>query len=59
MSENYNWNERYTYNIPTTVRFGAGVIDELAPHLKEQGFTCWIMEWRNHGESSKTLKDFN
>ena len=25
---------RYTYNFPTTIRFGAGVIDELADHLK-------------------------
>lgn len=24
----------YTYNFPTTIRFGAGVIDELADHLK-------------------------
>lgn len=25
---------RYTYNFPTTIRFGAGVIDELSDHLK-------------------------
>ena len=25
---------RYTYNFPTTIRFGAGVIDELGDHLK-------------------------
>ncbi len=29
--------QRYTYNFPTTIRFGAGVIDELSSHLKEQG----------------------
>lgn len=28
---------RYNYNFPTLVRFGAGVIDELGPYLKEQG----------------------
>ena len=28
--------QRYTYNFPTTVRFGAGVITELADHLKSQ-----------------------
>jgi alcohol dehydrogenase class IV len=28
---------RYQYNFPTSIRFGAGVIDELGPHLKSQG----------------------
>jgi alcohol dehydrogenase class IV len=28
---------RYNYNFPTSIRFGKGVIDELGPHLKEQG----------------------
>ena len=28
---------RMTYNFPTIVRFGAGVIDEVGPHLVEQG----------------------
>lgn len=28
--------QRYTYNFPTTVRFGAGVITELSDHLKGQ-----------------------
>ena len=28
---------RMTYNFPTIVRFGAGVIEELGPHLLEQG----------------------
>ena len=31
----------------------------IAEYLREQGFTCWIMEWRNHGESSKVQKDFD
>ena len=31
------WNQRYNYNFPTSIRFGNGVIDELGPHLKEQG----------------------
>ena len=35
----YDWNQRYNYNFPTSVRFGKGVIDELGPHLKEQGKT--------------------
>lgn len=34
-----DWNQRYTYNFPTIIRFGAGVIDELGPYLKEQGLT--------------------
>jgi len=32
-----DWTARYNYNFPTLVRFGKGVIDELGPHLKEQG----------------------
>jgi len=32
-----NWNERYTYNFPTRIRFGKDVIQELGPFLKEQG----------------------
>jgi len=30
---------RHTYSFPTLIRFGAGVIDELAPYLKEKGLT--------------------
>lgn len=30
---------RYTYNFPTKIRFGAGVIDELASYLKENGLS--------------------
>ncbi len=33
----FNAQQRYQYNFPTSIRFGKGVIDELAPHLKEQG----------------------
>jgi alcohol dehydrogenase class IV len=29
---------RYNYHFPTSIRFGKGVIDELATHLKEAGF---------------------
>jgi len=29
--------DRYTYNFPCPIRFGAGVIDEIAPHLKALG----------------------
>lgn len=32
-----NWDAQYTYNFPTTIRFGKGVIKELGPHLKSQG----------------------
>lgn len=28
-----DWSQRYTYNFPTKIRFGAGVIDELADYL--------------------------
>src|SRR5688500_16840968 len=27
------------YNYPTTIRFGAGAVNELAPHLKQKGLT--------------------
>jgi alcohol dehydrogenase class IV len=33
----YDWNQKYNYNFPTSIRFGKGVIEELGPHLKEQG----------------------
>ncbi|MCB9060796.1 MAG: iron-containing alcohol dehydrogenase [Halobacteriovoraceae bacterium] len=32
-----DWNQRYTYNFPTPIRFGAGVINELSEHLKKVG----------------------
>jgi alcohol dehydrogenase class IV len=32
-----DWNQKYNYNFPTLVRFGKGVIEELGPHLKDQG----------------------
>lgn len=32
-----NFTEKYTYNFPTSIRFGKGVIAELGPHLKETG----------------------
>ena len=32
-----NWNDRYTYHFPTVIRFGNGVVDELAPHLRSEG----------------------
>jgi len=31
----------------------------IAKHFAELGYTCWIMEWRNHGASHKTNKAFN
>ena len=35
------------------------ICDGISLFLVEKGFTCWIMEWRNHGESSKTQQEFN
>ncbi|AUC77787.1 alpha/beta hydrolase [Olleya sp. Bg11-27] len=35
------------------------ICDGIAAYLTEKGFTCWIMEWRNHGKSSKTKQKFN
>lgn len=32
-----DWNQLYNYNFPTSIRFGKGVIEELGPHLKQQG----------------------
>ena len=29
-----DWSLRYNYNFPTSIRFGAGVTDELSDHLK-------------------------
>lgn len=34
---NYDWNQKYNYNFPTHVRFGKDVINELGPHLRDQG----------------------
>lgn len=31
----------------------------IAKYLFENGFNCYILEWRNHGESEKISKDFN
>jgi predicted alpha/beta hydrolase len=31
----------------------------IAAYFASKGYTCWIMEWRNHGESSKTKQKFN
>lgn len=31
--------QTYTFNFPTKIRFGKGVINELAPHLKDRHFT--------------------
>ena len=35
------------------------ICDGIASYLTEKGFTCWIMEWRNHGKSSKSKRKFN
>lgn len=31
----------------------------IAAFLVEQGYTCWIVEWRNHGESPQPKQHFN
>jgi len=31
----------------------------IAKYFVKLGYTCWIMEWRNHGSSSKTKNDFD
>jgi len=31
----------------------------IAKYLAEIGYTCWIMEWRNHGASPTTTNKFN
>ena len=31
----------------------------IATFFVEKGYTCWIMEWRNHGASSRTKSRFN
>ncbi|NBX15916.1 MAG: iron-containing alcohol dehydrogenase [Proteobacteria bacterium] len=33
-----NWTGRYGYNFPTSIRFGAGVIEELPEYLKTQNW---------------------
>jgi len=35
------------------------ICDGIASYLTKKGFTCWIMEWRNHGKSSKSEQKFN
>jgi predicted alpha/beta hydrolase len=35
------------------------ICDGIAAFLTEKGFTCWIMEWRNHGKSKKSELKFN
>jgi alcohol dehydrogenase class IV len=32
-----DWNQRYSYHFPTPIRFGKGVIEELADHLHSMG----------------------
>lgn len=32
-----NFEERYSYHFPTSIRFGKGVVSELGPHLREAG----------------------
>lgn len=31
----------------------------LAEYLAENGYNCWILEWRNHGDSFKTSLPYN
>ncbi len=35
------------------------VLNGISSFLVKQGYTCWVLEWRNHGSSSETQEDFN
>lgn len=35
----YTYAGKHNYSFPTNIRFGAGVIDELADHLRDKGFS--------------------
>ncbi len=35
------------------------ICSPIAKYFAKKGFTCWIMEWRNHGSSELTKKKFN
>lgn len=39
MIDRYHPSQTYTFNFPTRIRFGAGVIKELGSHLKENGLS--------------------
>lgn len=41
-----------TFSTKTTV---TGIVE----YLQQAGFTCWIFEWRNHGNSSEIGPNFN
>ena len=53
-------------NLPTTDIFlthgtfsNRKVLSAMAAFLADKGFRCWIMEWRNHGSSSRIKSHFN
>ena len=35
------------------------VLNGITEYFVTKGFTCWIFEWRNHGNSSKTDQNFD
>lgn len=35
------------------------VFNGIVTFLNEKGYTCWVFEWRNHGDSSKINDFFN
>lgn len=39
MIDSYNPSQTYTFNFPTRIRFGAGVINELGAYLKDNGLS--------------------
>jgi len=43
------------------LRFGKFIIQipNISEFLVDNGYTCWILEWRNHGESSKVDGPYN
>ncbi|EKD71071.1 MAG: hypothetical protein ACD_46C00279G0003 [uncultured bacterium] len=40
---NHFFEQSYTFNFPTRIRFGKGVIKELAPHLAEKGLKAPLL----------------
>lgn len=44
-----------THGTFSTRRVLLGIVD----YLTQQGYTCWVLEWRNHGDSPATTALFN
>lgn len=53
--QNKNKNIFLTHGTFSNKKIFSGIVN----YLVNLGYTCWIMEWRNHGESTKTKRKFN